>query len=142
MSKTKVKEKEVQEGYTINELLVVNQLLAKCTNDKEIKNSTTVLSGVRISMAVNKITKDFYAERDELFKAFNVEKVSKEDGQEYYDFENHEEKEKIEDALKKAAETKYEVKDFNKIDEDDFVFYTRGLSHNEIAFLYEFLVKK
>lgn len=140
--KSAAEESTVQKMYTIQELMTVNTVLLKCKNDKEVKKSSTILSGIRISRKIQQLIKEFYEERDEIFKTFEIPKKINDKGQEYYDFTDHAEKSKIEQSLKEAAETKYEVKGFNEIDADDFVFYTRGLDNDEVVFLYGYLVKE
>ena len=128
--------------YKVTELNAVANLISKCKNDKDLKNPSTTLSGIRLMRKIETITKKFQEEQTELFKIFEV-KESNKDGAGYYDWtdKDPELQEKIVAALNELTNTEYEVEGFNAIDADDFVIYTRGLDNQTIVFLYDYLVK-
>lgn len=128
--------------YKVAELNVVFNLISKCKNDKDLKNPSTTLSGIRLMRKIDTITKKFQEEQTELFKIFEVEQSDK-DGMGYYDWTNKEPElqAKIVAALNELTNTEYEVEGFNAIDAEDFVIYTRGLDNQTIVFLYDYLVK-
>jgi hypothetical protein len=128
--------------YKVAELNAVANLISKCKNDKDLKNPSTTLSGIRLMRKIETITKKFQEEQAELFKIFEV-KQSDKDGMGYYDWTNKEPElqEKIVAALNELTNTEYEVEGFNAIDAEDFVIYTRGLDNQTIVFLYDYLVK-
>lgn len=128
--------------YKVAELNAVVNLISKCKNDKDLKNPSTTLSGIRLMRKIETITKKFQEEQTELFKIFEV-KQSDKDGMGYYDWTNKEPElqEKIVAALNELTNTEYEVEGFNAIDAEDFVIYTRGLDNQTIVFLYDYLVK-
>ena len=128
--------------YKVAELNAVVNLISKCKNDKDLKNPSTTLSGIRLMRKIETITKKFQEEQTELFKIFEVEQSDK-DGMGYYDWTNKEPElqEKIVAALNELTNTEYEVEGFNAIDAEDFVIYTRGLDNQTIVFLYDYLVK-
>lgn len=128
--------------YKVTELNVVANLISKCKNDKDLKNPSTTLSGIRLMRKIETITKKFQEEQTGLFKIFEVEQSDK-DGMGYYDWTNKEPElqAKIVAALNELTNTEYEVEGFNNIDADDFVIYTRGLDNQTIVFLYDYLVK-
>ena len=128
--------------YKVAELNVVFNLISKCKNDKDLKNPSTTLSGIRLMRKIDTITKKFQEEQAELFKIFEVEQSDK-DGMGYYDWTNKEPElqAKIVAALNELTNTEYEVEGFNAIDAEDFVIYTRGLDNQTIVFLYDYLVK-
>ena len=127
----------------ITELNAVLTLMGKCKNDKDLKNPSTTLSGIRLMRKMEGIAKKFQEEQTELFKVFEVEQSQK-DGMGYYDWtdKSPEIQEKIVASLKVLTETEYEIEGLNSIDEDDFVIYTRGLDNQAIVFLYDYLVKQ
>jgi len=127
----------------ITELNAVLTLMGKCKNDKDLKNPSTTLSGIRLMRKMEGIAKKFQEEQTELFKVFEVEQSQK-DGMGYYDWtdKSPEIQEKIVASLKVLTETDYEIEGLNSIDEDDFVIYTRGLDNQAIVFLYDYLVKQ
>jgi hypothetical protein len=128
--------------YKVAELNAVVNLISKCKNDKDLKNPSTTLSGIRLMRKIDTITKKFQEEQTELFKIFEVEQSDK-DGMGYYDWTNKEPElqAKIAAALNELTNTEYEVEGFNAIDAEDFVIYTRGLDNQTIVFLYDYLVK-
>lgn len=128
--------------YKVAELNVVFNLISKCKNDKDLKNPSTTLSGIRLMRKIDTITKKFQEEQTELFKIFEVEQSDK-DGIGYYNWTNKEPElqAKIVAALNELTNTEYEVEGFNAIDAEDFVIYTRGLDNQTIVFLYDYLVK-
>jgi|TARA_B110000503_G_scaffold41909_1_gene68746 hypothetical protein len=128
--------------YKVAELNAVVNLISKCKNDKDLKNPSTTLSGIRLMRKIDTITKKFQEEQTELFKIFEVEQSDK-DGMGYYDWTNKEPElqAKIVAALNELTNTEYEVEGFNAIDAEDFVIYTRGLDNQTIVFLYDYLVK-
>ena len=128
--------------YKVAELNAVVNLISKCKNDKDLKNPSTTLSGIRLMRKIETITKKFQEEQTELFKVFEVEQSDK-DGMGYYDWTNKEPElqAKIAAALNELTNTEYEVEGFNAIDAEDFVIYTRGLDNQTIVFLYDYLVK-
>lgn len=125
--------------YEASELQLVLQTMSKCKNDKDLKSSSTTLSGIRISRQVNKILKEQFELQEEVMKAYGVKIVQKPTGA-VYDYEGHPEIEKIKSALKELESTKYEVQGFNAIDEEEFIIFTRGLTQGEVAFLAEYLM--
>jgi hypothetical protein len=128
--------------YKVTELNAVANLISKCKNDKDLKNPSTTLSGIRLMRKIETITKKFQEEQTELFKVFEVEQSQK-DGMGYYDWtdKDQEIQTKIVASLNELTNTEYEVEGFNNIDENDFVIYTRGLDNQSIVFLYDYLVK-
>ena len=128
--------------YKVAELNAVVNLISKCKNDKDLKNPSTTLSGIRLMRKIDTITKKFQEEQTELFKIFEVEQSDK-DGMGYYDWTNKEPElqAKIVAALNELTNTEYEAEGFNAIDAEDFVIYTRGLDNQTIVFLYDYLVK-
>lgn len=128
--------------YKITELNAVFNLISKCKNDKDLKNPSTTLSGIRLMRKIETISKKFQEEQTELFKVFEVEQ-SQNAGMEYYDWTNKdpEIQTKIVASLNELTNTEYEVEGFNAIDAEDFVIYTRGLDNQTIVFLYNYLVK-
>ena len=128
--------------YKVAQLNAVVNLISKCKNDKDLKNPSTTLSGIRLMRKIETITKKFQEEQTELFKIFEVEQSDK-DGMGYYDWTNKEPElqAKIVAALNELTNTEYEVEGFNAIDAEDFVIYTRGLDNQTIVFLYDYLVK-
>ena len=129
--------------YNINELSNIIELLSLCKNDKDLKNSSTSLTGIRLTRKISTIRKKHYEIQEELFERFAVSKSEKE-GRIYYDWtdKTQEEQDKINSAVQALNSTDYEVEGFNAIDEEDFIIYTRGLQNNQIVYLYDYLVKE
>ena len=127
--------------YKINELSNIIELLSLCKNDKDLKHSSTSLTGIRLTRKISSIRKKHYEEQEELFEKFAVSKSEKE-GRIYYDWtdKTQEEQDKINAAVTELNNTDYEVEGFNAIDEEDFIIYTRGLQNNQIVYLYDYLV--
>lgn len=127
----------------INELTMLATLLNQCKNDKDLKNPSTVISGIRLTKSIHASVKSFYEDQSEIFKAFNIEE-KEDNGSKSYSWEDKstEDKEKINNALVELSKTTYEVEYLNRIDEEDFVLYTKGLNNSEIVYLYDFLVIK
>jgi hypothetical protein len=130
-------------GYTINELVALEQLLNKCKNDKDLKNSTTIISGIRLMKSVQASMKTFYDEQAALFKVLKVSESEKE-GLKHYSWSDKPKKEQeaINAALSELVKTEYTLEYTNRIDEHDFSVYTRGFSNSEVLYLYDFLVIK
>lgn len=127
----------------VNELLSLNSVLSKCENHKDLKNFQTTITIVRLSKSIEKVIKKHFSIQDELLVKLGAEKKQVE-GQEVFDWSDKPEelKEKINLSVAELANVEYDVEYLNKIDEEDFVILTRGLKHNELSFLYEYLVKK
>ena len=130
-------------SYKINELINIIDLLSLCKNDKDLKHSSTSLTGIRLTRKISSIRKKHFEEQEELFERFAVSKSEKE-GRIFYDWtdKTQEEQDKINSAVQTLNDTDYEVEGFNSIDEEDFIIYTRGLQNNQIVFLYDYLVKE
>lgn len=128
--------------YKVTELNAVANLISKCKNDKDLRNPSTTLSGIRLMRKIETIIKKFQEEQTELFKIFEIEQSQK-DGMGYYDWtdKDTEIQTKINASLNELTNTEYEIEGFNNIDENDFVIYTRGLDNQSIVFLYDYLVK-
>lgn len=126
--------------YEANELSTLLQVMSRCKNDKDLKRSSTTLSGIRVNRSITAILKEHFEQKEAVMKAFNVPIVEKE-GQSVYEFADHKEADKIKATLKELEQTKYEVKGLNEIDEEEFVIFTRGLSQGEVGFLAEYLMK-
>ena len=128
--------------YKIEELNAVINLISNCKNDKDLKNPSTTLSGIRLIRKIEAIIKKFQEEQTELFKVFEIEESEK-DGTKFYDWSSKdvEIQVKIVAALNELKNTEYKLDGFNSIDEDDFVIYTRGLDNQTVVFLYDYLVK-
>jgi hypothetical protein len=133
----------MKKTYKINELINVIELLSLCKNDKDLKHSSTSLTGIRLTRKITSIRTKHFEEQEELFKRFDVSKVEKE-GKVYYDWTDRvqEEQEKINQAVTELNNTDYAVEGFNAIDEEDFIIYTRGLQNNQVVFLYDYLVNE
>ena len=133
----------MEKTYKINELINVIELLGLCKNDKDLKHSSTSLTGIRLTRKITSIRTKHFEEQEELFKRFEVSKVEKE-GKAYYDWtdRSQEEQDKINQAVNELTNTYYTVEGFNAIDEEDFIIYTRGLQNNQVVFLYDYLVKE
>jgi len=126
---------------TINELNVLAELLSQCQNDKDLKSPSTIITGIRLTKSVHSCIKKYFEEQKELFTRFGVEQVEK-DGNTYFDWNDNPAKEKINQALAELNNFEYTVEYLNRIDEEDFIIYTRGLSNPQIVFLYDYLVKE
>lgn len=126
---------------TINELNVLAELLSQCQNDKDLKNPSTIITGIRLTKSVHSCIKKYFEEQKELFTRFGVEQVEK-DGNTYFDWNDNPAKEKINQALSELNNFEYTVEYLNRIDEEDFIIYTRGLNNPQIVFLYDYLVKE
>lgn len=126
---------------TINELNILAELLSQCQNDKDLKSPSTIITGIRLTKSVHSCIKKYFEEQKELFTRFDVEQVEK-DGTTYFDWSNNPAKEKINQALAELNSFEYSVEYLNKIDEEDFIIYTRGLNNPQIVFLYDYLVKE
>jgi hypothetical protein len=126
---------------TINELNILAELLSQCQNDKDLKSPSTIITGIRLTKSVHSCIKKYFEEQKELFTRFDVEQVEK-DGTTYFDWSDNPAKEKINQALAELNSFEYSVEYLNKIDEEDFIIYTRGLNNPQIVFLYDYLVKE
>lgn len=128
--------------YKINELSTIIDLISLCKNDKDLKHSSTSLTGIRLTRKISSIRKKHFAEQEELFERYAVSKSEK-DGNVYYDWtdKTEEEQVKINDAVNELNNTAYTVDGFNAIDEEDFIIFTRGLQNNAVVYLYDYLVK-
>ncbi len=127
----------------INDIIILAELIGKCTNDKELKNASTIINNIRLTKSLHSTIKNHFEEQNTLFDLFNI-KQKENNGAIYFDWneKSEEEKEKINKAIAELNETEYIIENLNLTDEEDFVIYTRGLSNSEIFFLYEFLIKK
>lgn len=125
----------------INELNILAELLSQCQNDKDLKSPSTIITGIRLTKSVHSCIKKYFEEQKELFTRFDVEQVEK-DGTTYFDWSDNPAKEKINQALAELNSFEYSVEYLNKIDEEDFIIYTRGLNNPQIVFLYDYLVKE
>lgn len=125
----------------INELNILAELLSQCQNDKDLKSPSTIITGIRLTKSVHSCIKKYFEEQKELFTRFDVEQVEK-DGNTYFDWSDNPAKEKINQALAELNSFEYSVEYLNKIDEEDFIIYTRGLNNPQIVFLYDYLVKE
>lgn len=127
----------------VNELLSLNSVLSKCENHQDLKSFQTTITIVRLSKSIEKVIKKHFSIQDELLVKLGAEK-KKVEGSEIFDWSDKPEelKEKINLSVAELANVEYDVEYLNKIDEEDFVILTRGLKHNELSFLYEYLVKK
>jgi len=126
---------------TINELNILAELLSQCQNDKDLKSPSTIITGIRLTKSIHSCIKKYFEEQKELFTRFDVEQVEK-DGTTYFDWSDNPAKEKINQALTELNSFEYSVEYLNKIDEEDFIIYTRGLNNPQIVFLYDYLVKE
>lgn len=126
---------------TINELNILAELLSQCQNDKDLKSPSTIITAIRLTKSVHSCIKKYFEEQKELFTRFDVEQVEK-DGNTYFDWSDNPAKEKINQALAELNSFEYSVEYLNKIDEEDFIIYTRGLNNPQIVFLYDYLVKE
>jgi len=126
---------------TINELNILAELLSQCQNDKDLKSPSTIITGIRLTKSLHSCIKKYFEEQKELFTLFDVEQVEK-DGNTYFDWSDNPAKEKINQALAELNSFEYSVEYLNKIDEEDFIIYTRGLNNPQIVFLFDYLVKE
>lgn len=126
--------------YKIQELNSIINLISKCQNDKDLKNSSTVLTGIRLFKEIESILKTHNEEQEQIFKRFNVVE-SNQDNQKRYDWNDHDNKEIITNSINELNNTIYQLNWVNKIDEEDFIIYTRGLDNQAVIFLYDYLVK-
>ena len=133
----------MEKTYKINELINIIELLGLCKNDKDLKHSSTSLTGIRLTRKINSIRTKHFEEQAELFKRFEVSK-REEDGKAFYNWQDRsqEEQDKINQAVNELTNTEYIVEGFNAIDEEDFIIYTRGLQNNQVVFLYDYLVNE
>ena len=126
--------------YKIQELNFIINLISKCQNDKDLKNPSTVLTGIRLFKEIESILKTHNEEQEQIFKRFNVVE-SNQDNQKRYDWNDHDNKEIITNSINELNNTIYQLNWVNKIDEEDFIIYTRGLDNQAVIFLYDYLVK-
>tara|TARA_R110000822_G_scaffold52223_1_gene135269 strand:+ start:41 stop:442 length:402 start_codon:yes stop_codon:yes gene_type:complete len=126
--------------YKISELNAVLNLISKCQNDKDLKNPSTVLFGIRIFKKIELILKNYSEEQKEIFKKFDVIE-SQVEGQASFDWSENPNKDIITASINELMNTEHHVEGFNKVDEEDFIIYTRGLDNQSIIFLYDYLVK-
>ena len=126
--------------YKIQELNFIINLISKCQNDKDLKNPSTVLTGIRLFKEIESILKTHNEEQEQIFKRFNVVESNK-DNQKRYDWNDHDNKEIITNSINELNNTIYQLNWVNKIDEEDFIIYTRGLDNQAVIFLYDYLVK-
>lgn len=129
--------------YSIVELNAVFTLLSKCKNDKELKNPSSMLSIIRIVKKIQDVLKTHSEEQKEILESFKVPQIEREGGA-VYDW-SHLEPEvqsKIQLTLNELNNTKYEIKGFNKIDEEDFMILTQGMDTQSIAFLWDYLIEE
>lgn len=130
-------------NYTISELNAVFTLLSKCKNDKELKNPSSMLSVIRIIKKIQEAIKTHTEEQKEILELFKVPQIERE-GKSFYDWANmdSETQSKIQLALNELNNTKHEIKEFNKINEEDFIILTKGMDTQSIAFLWDYLVEE
>ena len=132
----------MEKKLNIKELILLAELLGQCVNDKNLKQSSTIISGIKISRSANATIKKYFEEQKEIFEKFNV-KQKEIEGQLVYSWEEKSKKEieKINSVLEALALVTHDVEYLNRINENDFVIYTRGLNHSQVSFLYDYLVK-
>ena len=130
-------------NYTIAELNAVFTLLGKCKNDKELKNPSSMLSVIRIVKKIQDALKTHSDEQKEILELFKVPQIEREGGS-VYDWANMEPEvqTKIQLALNELNSTKYEIKGFNKVDEEDFIILTQGMDTQAVSFLWDYLVEE
>jgi hypothetical protein len=130
-------------NYTIAELNAVFTLLGKCKNDKELKNPSSLLSIIRIVKKTEEAIKNHSEEQKEILNKFNVPQIQKEQGS-MYDWSDmdSETQLQIQSLINELNKTQYEIKEFNKVNEDDFVTFTKGLDIHSVSFLWDYLVEK
>jgi hypothetical protein len=129
--------------YTIAELNAVFTLLGKCKNDKELKDPSSILSIIRVTKKIEESIKMHSEEQREILEKFNVPQVQREQGS-MYDWSDmdSETQTKIQSLINELNKTQYSVNGLNKINEDDFIAFTKGLDIQSIAFLWDYLVEE
>lgn len=129
--------------YPIAELNAVFTLLSKCKNDKELKNPSSMLSVIRIVKKIQDALKTHSDEQKEILELFKVPQIEREGGY-VYDWANMEPEvqTKIQLALNELNSTKYEIKGFNKVEEEDFIILTQGMDTQAVSFLWDYLVEE
>lgn len=129
--------------YSIAELNAVFTLLSKCKNDKELKNPSSMLSVIRIVKKIQDALKTHSDEQKEILELFKVPQIEREGGS-VYDWSNMEPEvqTKIQLALNELNSTKYEIKGFNKVEEEDFIILTQGMDTQAVSFLWDYLVEE
>jgi hypothetical protein len=132
----------MKKKLNITELLTLSELLGQCTNDRNLKKSSTIISGIKVSKSINLAVKKYFDEQKEIFIKFDV-KEKEVDGNQVYNWDEKSKKEieQINNTLEELRLIPHNVEYLNRIDEDDFVIYTRGLNHSQVSFLYDYLVK-
>jgi PDZ domain-containing secreted protein len=131
----------MEKTLKINDLLNIVEILGLCKNDKDLKDPSACLGGIRLSRKINSIRKKHFEEQEELFKKFGVEKTE-EEGKISFDWRNKtpEEQVKINKAVTALNDTSYTVDGLNFMTEEDFIVYTRELKNNLVVPLYDYLV--
>jgi hypothetical protein len=129
--------------YTIAELNLVFNLLSNCKNDKELKNPSSMLSIIRIVKKIEEAVKSHSEEQKEILGKFEVPQVQREQGS-FFDWSemDPEIQLQIQSLINELNKTQYEIKEFNKINEDDFVAFTKGLDVQSVSFLWDYLVEE
>ena len=129
--------------YNVAELNAVFSLIGKCRNDKDLKNPSSMLSIIRVVKKIEEAIKSHSEEQKQILENFEVPQIEKEQGA-MYDWSNMspEIQSKIQELLKELNSTQYEIKGFNKVDEEDFVIFTKGLDTQAVAFLWDYLVEE
>lgn len=130
-------------NYTIAELNAVFTLLGRCKNDKDLKDPSSILSIIRVTKKIEESIKLHSEEQREILEKFNVPQVQKEQGS-MYDWSDMtpETQQQIQSLINELNKTQYSVNGLNKINEDDFVTFTKGLDIQSISFLWDYLVEK
>jgi hypothetical protein len=129
--------------YNIAELNTVFTLLGRCVNDKDLKNPSSILSIIRVTKKIEENIKMHSEEQREILEKFNVPQVQKEQGAMYdWSSMDPESQLKIQSLINELNKTKYSVIGFNKVNEDDFVAFTKGLDMQSVAFLWDYLVEE
>lgn len=129
--------------YSVVELNAVFAILSKCKNDKDLKNPSSMLSIIRIVKKIQDVLKKHSEEQKEILDSFEVPQIEREGGA-VYDWSNMspEIQTKIQLTLNELNNTKYELKGFNKIDEEDFIILTQGMDTQAIAFIWDYLIEE
>jgi hypothetical protein len=129
--------------YTIAELNLVFNLLSNCKNDKELKNPSSMLSIIRIVKKIEEAVKSHSEEQKEILEKFEVPQVQREQGS-FFDWSemDPEIQLQIQSLINELNKTQYEIKEFNKINEDDFIAFTKGLDVQSVSFLWDYLVEE
>lgn len=129
--------------YSIAELNAVFNLISDCKNDKDLKNPSSMLSIIRIVKKIQDVLKEHSEEQKLILEKYEVPQIEREGGA-FYDWSNMkpEIQEKIKASIQELNKTEYEVKGFNKVDEDDFITFTKGLDTKATAFLWDYLVEE